>query len=66
MSKLFETSSIDRGSTLVHRHILKVSWFSFYWLVGRIKSKKSRKSRYPSWKSSLYKESYLALTLILW
>ena len=34
ISKLFETCSIDRGSTLVHRHILKVNWFSFL-LAGR-------------------------------
>ena len=37
--KLFETPSIDRGSTLVHRHILKVSWFPIHWLVGHVKSK---------------------------
>ena len=27
---------------LVHRHVLKVSWFPFHWLVDHVKSRKSR------------------------
>ena len=55
ISERFETRSIERGTTQLHHHIVKVCYLFFSWLVGRVKSKKSQKSRYSVRKAALYK-----------
>ena len=67
ISELFETPSIGRGTTLVHRHIVKVSLDPFSWLVARSRQiQKIMKMLLRILEISLVQKSHLALTLILW
>ena len=65
ISEHFETRSIERGTTQLHHHIVKVM-LAFLFLAGRSSQiQKLRKSRYSVSESSFVQKLQQALILIL-